>query len=181
MLRGMMATARAGSQRQRPRQAIRRPARAEVLGKKLREDIASAAPRAVRMATSLWRVVPLASRRFATLTQAIAARSLQLRGESKAFECSLRKEVILQRFNIHAPTLVALWKRFCDIGSDRIHVGLCLLHGDAIFKPAHRQQPMKIMVQLFGLENKRNNQPLIKAVRLARRQHADNGIGVPSM
>ena len=36
-----------------------------------------------------------------------------------------RKEVILQRLNIDAPTLVALWKPFCDVGSDGLHAVWC--------------------------------------------------------
>ena len=70
-----------------------------------------------------------------------------------------------------------LGERLRNVVGDRIHVGLRLLNGYVTLEAAHREQPVKVMIQLFGLENQRSNQPLIEAVGLARRQHADNRIG----
>ena len=136
------------------------------------------APRAVRTAISFWRVVPLASSRLATLTQAISSTKPTAPSSIHSiWISSLGRKSLCSGSTNGAPAFVAFWIGLRDVGRHRVHVGLRLLDGDAGLQAAHGEQPVEVVIELVGLERERDDEPLVETVRLTGCEHADHGVG----
>ena len=68
------------------------------------------------------------------------------------------QKIVLEPLDIGAPALVALGIHLGDVGGDGIHVLLRLLEGHARFKTAHHQEPVKVVIDLFRLEDQGNGE-----------------------
>ncbi len=90
----------------------------------------------------------------------------------------LGQEVVFQRLDPRAPSLVALRILLRDVGGDRVHIGLRLLDGDARLQSAHNQQPVEVVIDLVGFEDQWHGQLCVIAIVRTGRKHADDGIGL---
>ena len=137
------------------------------------------APSALRTASSFCRVMPRASSRLATLTHAMSRMkpTAPRRSQRVCFR-SLGRKSFLSGSTKDAPALVALGIGLGDVGGDGVHVGLRLLDGDAGFEAAHGEQPVKVVVDLLGLEDQRHGQLALAAIVEAGREDADDGVGL---
>src|SRR6202035_1256478 len=88
-----------------------------------------------------------------------------------------RKEIILQLFDRRARPFIRVRIGGGSVRRASIHIGSRLLNRDTWFEPAHRQQPVVIVINLFGAESQRRHQFKIKTVANPRRQYSDHGIG----
>ena len=91
------------------------------------------APSAVRMATSFSRPAARASRRLATLAQAINRTSATEPSSTSKSAAHVADHLLLQADDIHAEAGVALVFA-ADAAGDDVDVGLGLLHGNAGFE-----------------------------------------------
>ena len=83
------------------------------------------------------------------------------------------QEIVVQRLDFGAPALVAPGVDLRDMRRHRIHILPRLLERDAGLHAAHDQQPVKVVVQLFRLEDQGHGQLVLPAIRVARGLHAD--------
>src|SRR6185437_16083453 len=73
--------------------------------------------------------------------------------QPKHLDTVLWQEIVLERLNVSAPALVALGIHLGDVVGDRVHILLRLLVCHARLKTTRDQEPMKVVIDLFWLEN----------------------------
>src|SRR5579872_668796 len=91
--------------------------------------------------------------------------------------CLNRKEVVVQLLHTGAPALITFGMVLSDTVGNDLHVGLRLGQSHARLHAPHHQQPVKVMVDLFGLECQWNHELILEPVSLPRSQYSYHRVG----
>lgn len=87
-----------------------------------------------------------------------------------------RQKIVLERLDFGAPALVTLGVHLRDMRRHRIHILLRLVERHSRLHPPHHHQPVKVVVELFRLEDQRHRQLVLPPILVARGLHAHHCI-----